>query len=115
MNKIGIAYTFMSKGLRGDLKYTIMEKKAYALVQALKHFKGYVGYSRIVSLCSTPTMKDILSQQECLGIRGKWISRIQEYDLEIKPTKLVKGQGLARMLIEGNEKALNIGGKIDQR
>ena len=49
-----------------------------------------------------------MSQQDCLGIRGKWVSKIQEYDLEIKPTKLIKGQGLAKMLTQGNEKALGI-------
>jgi hypothetical protein len=55
-----------------------------------------------------PAVKDILGQQDCLGVRGKWVSKIQEYDLEIKPTKLIKGQGLAQMLTEGNEQALNL-------
>ena len=55
---------------------------------------GYVPHSAV---------KDILSQQDCLGIRGKWLSKIQEYDLEIKPTKLIKGQGPAKMMTEGNE------------
>ena len=49
-----------------------------------------------------------MSQQDCLGIRGKWVSKIQEYDLEIKPTKLIKGQGLAKILTQGNEKDLGI-------
>ena len=35
-------------------------------------------------------------------------SKIQEYDLEIKPTKLIKGQVLAKMLTQGNEKSLGI-------
>ena len=39
---------------------------------------------------------------------GKWVSKIQEYDLEIKPTKLIMGQGVAKMLTQGNEKALGI-------
>jgi hypothetical protein len=43
-----------------------------------------------------------------LGVRGKWVSKIQEYDLEIKPTKLIKGQGLAQMLTKGNEQALDL-------
>ena len=34
------------------------------------------------------------------GVRGNWISRIQEYDLEIKPIKIIKGQGLAQLLTE---------------
>jgi hypothetical protein len=44
-------------------------------------------------------VKDILLQ-ECSGTRGRWITKIQEYDLEIKPTKLVHGQGLAKLMVE---------------
>ena len=36
------------------------------------------------------------------------MAKIQEYDLEIKPTKLIKGQCLAQMLTESNEKALDM-------
>ena len=36
------------------------------------------------------------------------MSKIQEYDLEIKPTKLIKGQGLARMLTQKNEEAIEM-------
>jgi hypothetical protein len=39
---------------------------------------------------------------------GKWISKLQEYDLEIKPTKMIKGQGLAKLLVESNCRALDI-------
>ena len=40
--------------------------------------------------------------------RGKWIFVILEYDLEIKPTKLIKGQGLARLMAESNFEGLDI-------
>ena len=42
--------------------------------------------------CTTPhtVVKDILNQDPD-GKRDKWISVILEYDLEIKPTKLIKG------------------------
>jgi hypothetical protein len=99
----------MSKALHSsELNYTIMEKQAYALVKSLKHFRVYVGYSKIVGYVPHAIVKDILSQQDCLGVRGKWVSKIQEYDLEIKPTKLIKGQGLAQMLTEGNEQVLDL-------
>jgi len=90
------------------LNYTIIEKQDYALVQYLKCFRPYVGYSKIISYVSHAVVKDILTQQDCLGIPRKWVYRIQEYDIENGPTKLVKGQGLARMLADGNEKALDI-------
>jgi hypothetical protein len=36
------------------------------------------------------------------------LTKILEFDLEIKPTKLVKGQGLARLLVESNCKYLGV-------
>jgi hypothetical protein len=81
------------------LNYTITEKQAYALVKSLKHFRTYVGYNKIRAFVPYPTVKDVfLSQQDFLGSRGKWVSQIQEYDLEIKPTKIIKGQGLEKMM-----------------
>ena len=89
--------SFFSQALRDvKVKYDMMEKQAYALVKDLRHFRVYVGYSKIVGYVPHSAVKDILSQQDCLGVRGKWVSKIQEYDLEIRPTKLVKDQGLAK-------------------
>ena len=46
--------------------------------------------------------KDILVQKECNGTWGRWITKIQEYDIEIKPAKLISGQGLAKMMAESS-------------
>jgi hypothetical protein len=100
---------FMNQALRDpELNYKIMKKQAYTLVQSLKHLWPYVGYLKIIAYVSDAAVNDILTQQHCLGVCGKWVCRIQEYDLKIRPTKLVKGQGLAKMLAKGNEKALNV-------
>eukprot|EP00253_Pinus_taeda_P027279 PITA_27279 len=83
----------MSRALRNsELKYNTMEKQAYALVKSLKHFKTYVGYSKIIAFVPHSTVKYILTQTDCLGTRARWVTKIQEYDLEIRPNKLVKGQ-----------------------
>eukprot|EP00253_Pinus_taeda_P008650 PITA_08650 len=42
------------------------------------------------------------------GRQGKWIVALLEYDVEIKPTKLVKGQGLEKLMAESNLHALDI-------
>lgn len=42
------------------------------------------------------------------GKRGRWIAKILEFDIEIKPKKLIKGQGLARLMANSNFKALNL-------
>ena len=62
---------FMSKNLRdAELKYTTTEKQAYALVKALKHFRTYIGYSKIKAFVPYQAVKDVLSQADGIGIRG---------------------------------------------
>jgi hypothetical protein len=79
-----------------------MEKQAYALVKALKAFIVYVLHSKVISYFPSSSVKDILIHPDIDGRRSKWIAKILEFDLEIKPTKLVKGQGLARLLAKSN-------------
>ena len=83
---------FFSKMLRdGELKYDIMEKQAYALVKELKYFRVYILHSHIIAHVPTAAVKGILTQPDLEGRREKWIVTLLEYDIEIKPTKLVKG------------------------
>jgi len=61
-----------------------------------------------VAYVPSAMVKDILMQTDIAGKRGKWIAIILEYDMEINPTKLIKGQGLAKLMVESNIHALNI-------
>jgi hypothetical protein len=100
--------SFFSKAQRDiELKYSTMEKHDYALVKALKYFRDYILHSKIFPYVPTSVIKDILTQTSSEGKRGKWIAKIHEYDVEIKPTKLVKGQGLAKLLAKSNCKVLD--------
>ena len=42
-------------------------------------------------------------QKEPGDRRGNWLTTLQEYDLEIKPAKLVKGQGLCKLMAEAQD------------
>jgi hypothetical protein len=98
-----------SRSLRdAELKYDILEKKAYAMVKSLKAFITYVLHSKIIAYMPSSYVKDILVQLDNNGRRGRWLAKIQEFDLEVKPTKIIKGQGLAKLLEESNLKALGI-------
>jgi hypothetical protein len=100
---------FFSKALKDvEVRYDIMEKKSYALVKALKAFKVYVLHSIIISYVPSNSVKEILIQPDIDGNRSKWISKILEFYIEMKPTKMVKGQGLARLLAESNCKAFGV-------
>jgi len=100
---------FFSRAIRdAALKYNIIEKQALALVKALKDFRVYILHSHILAYVPNTVVKDVLVQTDSEGRRGKWIVDLLEYDVEIKPTKLVKGQGLAKLMAESNLHALDI-------
>ena len=85
-----------------------MEKQAYALVKALNFFRIYVLHSKILAYVPSSAVKEILVQPDSEGKRGRWIAKVMEYDVDIKPTKLVKGQGLAKLLTESNCQILDL-------
>jgi hypothetical protein len=84
-----------------------MENHDYASVKALNNLRYYILHSKI-SYVPTSTIKDIITQPNNEGRRGKLIANIQGYDMEIKPTKLVEGKGQAKPLVESNCKVLDL-------
>ena len=60
----------------------------------------YVLHSQIIAYVPNIVVKEILVQPDSEGKRGRWIAKIMEYDVDIKPAKLIKGQGLAKLLAE---------------
>ena len=95
--------SFFIRALRDtEIRYDILEKKAYTLVKDIKASRVYVLHLKIISYIPSSSVKDILIHPDIDGRRSKWIAKILEFDLEIKPTKLVKGQGLSKILVESN-------------
>eukprot|EP00253_Pinus_taeda_P019801 PITA_19801 len=90
------------------LKYNIIEKQALTLVKDLKYFWAYILHSHILAYVPNATVKDVLVKTDLEGRWGKWIVALLEYDLEIKPTKLIKGKGLEKLMDESNLHALDI-------
>ena len=68
----------------------------------------YILHSHVLAYVPNATVKDVLVQADMEGRRGKWIAALLEYDVEIKRTKLVKGQGLVKLMAESNLHALDI-------
>jgi hypothetical protein len=100
---------FFSKPLRdATLNYNIMEKQVFALVKAIKYFRVYILHSHTILYVPNRVVKDILTKDNLDGRRGKWFVVILEYNIEIKPTKLIKGRGLAKLMAESNFDALDI-------
>lgn len=90
---------FMSTPLKdAELSYPNIEKQAYALVKAVKKFRHYLLRAKIYAIVPDAAVKTLLMQNELGERRGKWVAIIQEFDIEIQPMKLVRGQALAQTL-----------------
>lgn len=74
----------------------------------MKELRVYILHSHTIVYVPFAAIKDILTQAESDGRRAKWIATLLEYDLEIKPTKLVKGQGLAKLMAQSNCEVLGV-------
>lgn len=101
--------SFFSRTIRDTaLHYDIIEKQVLALIKALKDFRVDIMHSHTIAYVPNVAIKDVLMKTDLEGRRGKWIAAMLEYDLEIKPTKLIKGQGLGKLMVESNLHALDI-------
>jgi hypothetical protein len=85
-----------------------MEKQVLVLIRALKEFRVYIMQSHIIAFVPNSVVKDILTQPDPDGRRGRWIVVLLEYDQEIKPTMLIKGMGLAKLMAQSNLDSLGI-------
>ena len=77
-------------------------------------FRIYILHSKVISYVPSIAIKEVLMQPNSDGKRSRWIAKILEYDLEVGPTKLVKGQGLMKLLDEGHCKALGLSYVLNQ-
>ena len=94
---------FFSKSLQAaELNYDINEEQAYALVKVVKSFWPYLVGAEVIAYVPNAAVKDIFRQFETTGRRCCWINQIQEFNIDIQITNLVRGQGLAKLMAEIN-------------
>jgi len=62
----------------------------------------------VIAYVPSASVKDFLTQPDIDGKRAKWISKFIEFNIEVKTTKLVKGQGLAKLMAKENCSLLDI-------
>jgi hypothetical protein len=91
---------FFNNTLRdAEVKYDPIEKQAYALIKSLKAFRIYILHAKVIAYVPSSSVRDVLIQLDIDGKRAKWIDKLIEFDIDIKPTKLIKGRGLESFLL----------------
>jgi hypothetical protein len=74
----------------------------------MKKCRVYILHSNTIDYVPNSFVKDILTHLDPEGKRGKWITVLLEYELEIKPRNLIKVQRLAKLMEQTNCELLGI-------
>ena len=95
---------FSSSNLQGaELNYSDVEKHAYAISKAVKYFRPFLLKTHTKIIVSFPAVRNLLVQKDVGEKRANWVTALQEYDLEIKPANIVRGQGFCKMLARASQ------------
>jgi hypothetical protein len=98
-NEVPIA--FMSSAFKGvELNYPAVDRQAYAVFKAVKHFQSYLLKSRTKIIVPYPAVRNLLVQKKLGEKRANWVTSLQEFDLEITPAHIVRGQGLCKLVVD---------------
>ena len=84
----------------GELNYHEVDKQALVVFKAVKHFHPYLLKSKTKVIVPFPIVRNMLVQKDLGEKRAPWMTALQEYDLKIKPSTVVKGQGLCKLATE---------------
>jgi len=71
-------------------KYTFIEKQVLSILKSLNRLKHYVAQSRVLVLAIHLDVRSYIMQGEIGEVRLEWVSKILKYDMEIRPTKLIR-------------------------
>jgi hypothetical protein len=86
-----------------ELKYPSIDKHAYAIYKAVKNFRSYILKNHTKVIVPHPAVRSLFTQHEMGEMRGNWMAVIQEFDLDIKLGKIVKGKGLCKLAAEAQD------------
>lgn len=71
-----------------------MDKQDFPMFKVVNHFIPYFLKSKTKVVVPYPIVINLLVKNELGETRAHWMTSLQEYNLEIKPTKIIRGQGL---------------------
>ncbi|KAH9293759.1 hypothetical protein KI387_041035, partial [Taxus chinensis] len=90
-----------------EVRYSFIEKQVLVVIRGLKKFKHLVSNNKIQLLVSHTGVKEFLLSKDLNEKCAGWITRVMEYDIEIKVTKLVCGRGLCEQLASALQEEVN--------
>jgi ribonuclease HI len=83
-----------------ETRYHEIEKLCLCLFFTCTKLWHILLFAEIIVICKSDVIKHMLSAPALKGRLGKWMFALSEFDIRYQPTKAVKGQALADLIIE---------------
>jgi hypothetical protein len=97
-NEVPIA--FMSSSFKGaEINYPAVDQQAYSFFKEVNNFRSYLLKSRTHIIVPYLAVRNPLVQKELGEKRANWVTSLQEYDIEITPAQIIRGQGLCKLVV----------------
>ena len=106
MNKENLEHpiSLFSEGIKEyEIRYNYVEKQVLIVVRALKKFRHLLSHNKVQLLVPHASVKEFLLNKDVNEKRVGWITKVMEYDIDIKITKLVRGRGLCEKMVSSFE------------
>lgn len=71
----------------------------FSIMKGLNKLKHYVSHNKILVYTNHPDLRNYVIQGELGEGKVGWITQIMEYDIEIKPTKIIRGRDLYENIV----------------
>lgn len=90
--------SFMSVRLQGpELNYPAINKHAYVVYKAVKHFRPYLLNNHVIIFMPHPIVRSLFVQQELDERKVNLMTKLQEYDIEVKLVHTINGHGPCKL------------------
>lgn len=95
---------FHSKTLNNyEAQYNFVEKQALVAIKGLKKFRHFIPCNKTKVYVDHLAVREYIMEGDITEKRENWITKILEYDVDIKPTKLVRRRGLCEYIVQEYE------------
>lgn len=84
-------------------KYSYVENHVLVFIRALKKFEHLLSHNKVQLLVRHASVNDFHFKKDINEKRAIWITKVMDYDIDIKITNLVRSKGLCEKMISSQE------------
>lgn len=74
-----------------------------AIVKGLKTFRHFIACNKTTVYVTHPSVREYIMEGDIIEKRANWITKILEYDIDVRFTKVIYGKGLCEYIAQESD------------